>query len=150
MSAGPPTHRTPARHRDALTALELTVARLRDRLEAIVERQGVGFQQYQVLRLLDGAGEAGMPTLTIARRLVERAPGVTRLADRLEGRALISRARGKDRRQVICRITAEGRKLLASLDQQIDPILESAFAALTHHEIPALVHLLNRIRNRLA
>jgi DNA-binding MarR family transcriptional regulator len=119
-------------------------------VEAIAEREGLGFQQYQVLRLLDSAGEAGLPTLTVAHRLVERAPGVTRLADKLEARGLISRVRGKDRRQVICRITADGRKLLATLDQQIDPALEGAFAALTHHEIPALVHLLNRIRNRLA
>lgn len=119
-------------------------------MEAVAEQEELGFQQYQVLRLLDSAGEAGLPTLAVAQRLVEKAPGVTRLADKLEARGLINRVRGKDRRQVICRITAEGRKLLASLDQQIDPVLEGAFAALTHHEIPALVHLLNRIRNRLA
>lgn len=138
------------RYREAMTALEVTTGRILDQITAVVEPEGLGVQQYRVLRVLREAGEHGAPTLEIARRLVDRTPGVTRLADRLEARGLISRERGKDRRQVVCRITPEGTELLGAVDQRVESVLETAFAPLTRNEVPALIHLLGRIRNRLA
>ena len=144
-----PHVRAASRHHDAMAALELATERIQNRLTAIVEQEGISLQQFRVLRILREAGEHGVPTLAVARRLVERAPGVTRLADRLERRGLLRRERGRDRRQVVCLITPEGLALLAALDPLVDPVLEAAFAPLTLHELPALIHLLNRIRNRL-
>ena len=132
-----------------MAALELASERIQNQISAIVEPEGISLQQYRVLRILREAGEQGVPTLAIAGRLVQRAPGVTRLADRLEARRLVRRDRGKDRRQVVCRITPEGLALLAALDQRVEPAVEAAFAPLTRNELPALIHLLNRIRNRL-
>jgi hypothetical protein len=54
------------------------------RLAGVVEPHGVTLQQYNVLRILRGAGEGGLPTLEIAQRMIEHAPGITRLLDRLE------------------------------------------------------------------
>ena len=54
-------------------------------------RYGVTMQQYNVLRILRGAGDEGLPTLTIAERMIERTPGITRLVDRLDGKGLVAR-----------------------------------------------------------
>ena len=55
---------------------------LKRRTSAILEAAGVTLQQYNVLRILRGAGDDGLPTLTIAERMIERTPGVTRLTPR--------------------------------------------------------------------
>jgi DNA-binding MarR family transcriptional regulator len=75
--------------------------------------------QYNVLRILRGAPE-GLPCGEIANRMITRDPDITRLLDRLEKRELISRCREmKDRRMVMARITPEGLKLLARLDEPV-------------------------------
>ncbi|MEK9502487.1 MarR family winged helix-turn-helix transcriptional regulator [Gaopeijia maritima] len=81
----------------------------------------VTLQQYNVLRILRGAGEEGLPTLAIAERMIERQPGVTRLVDRLLAKGLVDRARSaRDRRVVRCAITPEGLATLERLDGVID------------------------------
>src|SRR5438445_6730714 len=86
-------------------------------VDAVIEHQGVTGQQYNVLRILRGAGERGLPTLEIAERMIEQTPGITRLIDRLEAKKLVLRERcAADRRQVFCRITPAGLDLLTRLD----------------------------------
>jgi DNA-binding MarR family transcriptional regulator len=99
-----------------------TVDVVRRFLASVVEREDITLQQFNVLRILRGAENArppiGLPTLEIAERMVERAPGITRLLDRLEVKGLVARKRcPEDRRQVLCRITSEGLALLARLDR---------------------------------
>ncbi|HEX6643609.1 MAG TPA: MarR family transcriptional regulator [Gemmatimonadales bacterium] len=114
-------------------------------MEEAIRELGVSLQQYNVLRILIDAGEVGLPTLAVADRLLERAPGVTRLMDRLEAQGLVARSRGEDRRQVVCRATDSGRALAG----KARPLLEAAEAAalrtLSPHETSALLHFLNRI-----
>src|SRR5581483_11940689 len=75
--------------------------------------------QYNVLRILRGAPE-GLACGEIASRMITRDPDITRLLDRLEKWQLISRCREtEDRRTVMTRITPEGLKLLASLDEPV-------------------------------
>ncbi len=64
---------------------------LRRSWAALVEQGGVTSQQYNILRILRGAGEQGLPTLEIAARLMEKSPGITRFIDQLESRELIER-----------------------------------------------------------
>ena len=85
----------------------------------LLKTEGLSPTQYNVLRILRGAREA-LACGEIAGRMITRDPDVTRLLDRLEKRRLISRCRETgDRRMVKARITPEGLKLLARLD---DPI----------------------------
>ena len=98
---------------EAAIALLRTADVVRRRIARVVEPHGVTLQQYNVLRILAGAGGEGMPTLEIAARMIERAPGITRLLDRLEGKRLIRRERcPSDRRQVLCWIGESGLRLL--------------------------------------
>jgi DNA-binding MarR family transcriptional regulator len=116
-----------------------------------LEPFGITMQQYNVLRILRGAGPEGLPTLEVAERMVEQAPGVTRLLDRLEAKQLVSRERcPTDRRQVTCRIHAKGLALLSRLDPVMDALDDALGATLSQADLRALVRLLDQVRDRLA
>ena len=57
---------------------------VRRRVTCVLEPHDITGQQYNVLRILRGAGAEGLPTLEIAQRMIEQTPGITRLIDRLE------------------------------------------------------------------
>lgn len=125
------------------------------RTAAVIERHnggpilaaGISLPQYNVLRILRGAGETGLPTLSIRDRLVDLSPGITRLIDKLEESGLVTRERDpEDRRQVVCRITAAGRALLAELDPTVAANDALVAAALTATEQRTLVRLLDQVR----
>lgn len=120
---------------------------MRRRIQEVVEPAGVTLQQYNVLRILRGAGAEGLPTLAIAHRMLEQTPGITRLIDRLEAKGWVRRERQQgDRRLVICRITGPGLELLASLDEPVASADELLSAILSEKECQTLIQLLDRIR----
>ncbi len=123
---------------------------LRRRLSQVVDAEGVTLQQYNVLRILRGAGDAGIPTLSVAERMIERTPGVTRLLDRLEARGWVSRERSsEDRRRVMARVTPDGRALLRRLDEPLAQAEDAAFAALDAEHLNRLGSLLEAVRHSL-
>jgi DNA-binding MarR family transcriptional regulator len=103
----------PSRRQDAVVSI-LRTANYLDRFCApVFDQQGITSQQFNVLRILRGAGLGGLPTLDIAKRMIEQAPGITRLLDRLERKKLVRRERpSENRRQVLCYITKPGLDLL--------------------------------------
>lgn len=114
---------------DTLIALLRAADQLKRQVAQTITPHGVTLQQYNVLRILRGAGPEGLPTLEIAQRMIEQAPGVTRLLDRLARKQLVARSRGaEDARQMICRITPKGLTLLARMDL---PVLEADTAAMS-------------------
>jgi len=116
-------------------------------LELLLQPNGLTTTQYNVLRILRGAGERGLPTLEIAERMIEQAPGITRLVDRLEAKKLVVRERcDTDRRQVFCRITREGLALLAQLDQPVEEAEKDALRDLSDPQLARLLSLLDRAR----
>lgn len=139
-----------SRGQEAFLGLLRTTDVLRRHAAATIAPFDVTLQQYNVLRILRGAGPEGLPTLEIAERMVEQAPGVTRLLDRLEAKRLVTRERcPTDRRQVTCRIHPRGLSLLERLDPLVDEsddLLEGLF---TPRELDQLILLLDRIRARL-
>lgn len=135
---------------EATVALMRTSDLLRRVIASVIERHGITLQQYNVLRILRGAGDAGLPTLEIAQRMLEQTPGITRLIDRLELKQLVSRERCRtDRRQVFCRITEGGRALLATLDAPVTEAGAVAMGGLSGAETTQLLHLLELTRNQL-
>lgn len=132
---------------EALLALLRTTDVVKYNLDQVAEKYGVTSQQYNVLRILRGAGSPGLPTLAIGERMIERAPGITRLIDRLEARGLVARMRGEDdRRQVVCRITPAGLKLLKQMDRPVDEADERALGGLTDTELTRLIRILAKVR----
>lgn len=105
--------------------------------------------QYNVLRILRGAGSEGLPTLTIRERMIEEAAGITRLIDKLEGAGLVLRDRtiSPDRRQVYCRITEAGLALVTELDGPVKEISDLALSALDDEQLDTFCELLDALRS---
>ena len=78
---------------EASITLLRTVDVLRGDIERVLQENGITLQQFNVLRILRGKHPDPMPTLEIAARMIERAPGITRLLDRLEAAGLVKRTR---------------------------------------------------------
>lgn len=131
---------------EALVALLRTTDLVRRGLARTVEPHGITLQQYNVLRILRGA-DAPLPTLEVAERMLEQTPGITRLIDRLEAKQLVARARRpEDRRQVLCRITERGLRLLAALDGPMRRADVAALGMLSRGRLDELIDLLDRVR----
>lgn len=125
-----------------------TAAVLERYYNKIVTKRGITIQQYNVLRILRGAGDRGMPTLVIRDRMIHEAPGITRLLDRLEQAELARRERqAADRRQVLCYITPAGVKLLADLDAEVAAADNAAVFMLDPEEQRQLTRLLDSVRS---
>lgn len=135
-----------SQHEEAAIALMRTADLVRRLVGGVVEPHDITVQQYNVLRILRGAGEQGLPTLEIAERMIEQTPGITRLIDRLEAKKLVDRQRcNEDRRRVWCRITPAGLALLASLDEPVGGRL-AALSTLPKRDLTQLVAHLDRAR----
>ena len=137
------------RSREQQTTLGLmrTADAIRRHYAQVIEPHGITLQQYNVLRILRGAGPEGLPTLTVGERMIEQTPGVTRLVDRLETKQLVERVPcPKDRRKVFCRITDQGLELLAQLDEPINRADAQAVSVLQPTDLDALIEMLDRVR----
>lgn len=108
---------------EAVLNLLVASGELRSRIDQLCEQHGISGAQYNVLRILRGAKDDGYARCEIAQRLIERAPDVTRLIDRLEQRGFVERGRSsEDRRRSVTRITALGLRLLDTME----PLLKEA------------------------
>lgn len=120
--------------------------RLKSRLSETTSAAGVTPQQYNILRILRGAGDDGLPTLEIGKRMLEHSPGITRLIDRLEAKGLVERRRSvDDRRCVPCFITAQGNQVLDELETPIRTYHQEMTAGLTNDEKNLLLPLLEKL-----
>src|SRR5258707_8674110 len=124
-----------------------TAAVIERHFAQVVARTGVTVQQYNVLRILRGAGPEGLPTLVIRDRMIHAAPGITRLLDKLEKAGLARRERASpDRRQVFCYITPKGLEILETLDEEMRQADEVAVGNLDDTEQHELLKLLEGVR----
>jgi DNA-binding MarR family transcriptional regulator len=132
---------------EAVVAILRTAAVVQRHFSQVVEGSGVTIQQYNVLRILRGAGAAGIPTLAVRDRMIEEAAGITRLLDKLETAGYVMRERSTpDRRQVLCQITPAGLRLLAALDEPVDAANDFTLGMLDGPEQLSLVELLGAVR----
>jgi DNA-binding MarR family transcriptional regulator len=115
----------------------------------VIKAADLTSNQYNVLRILRGAPE-GLACGEVAERMLTRDPDITRLLDRMEKRGLITRSREeKDRRTVVTRITAEGLKLLAKLDEPVQEAHRKQLGHLGRERLAALAGLLAACREKV-
>jgi DNA-binding MarR family transcriptional regulator len=118
--------------------------------EALLKPYNLSGTQYNILRILRGAGEKGLACCEVGGLLITRDPDITRLLDRMESRGLIARAREtQDRRVVKTRITAEGLRLLEELDKPVHELHRRQFRQLPAKQLRQLSDLLDRARGSL-
>jgi DNA-binding MarR family transcriptional regulator len=136
---------------DAPTRAFVAIQRLADRqlseVAGLLKPHGVSPTQYNVLRILRGAGTQGLICSEIGQRMITRDPDITRLLDRLEKRGMVARTReGKDRRAITVRITAAGLALLAELDEPVRRLHREQFRRLPAAQLAELIELLEETK----
>ncbi len=126
-----------------------TAATLEHSLAEGLKEYGLTPTQYNVLRILRGAGSRGLCRSEIGDRMLNPVPDVTRLLDRLVDGGLAARTRDSaDRRFVRAQITREGLEVLAELDAPVRTLHEEQLGHLDATELRALVGLLEAARAR--
>lgn len=132
---------------EAAVSLARTQALVQHASEGMMAEHGVTHTQYNVLRILRGAGAEGLCRAAVGDRMIARVPDVTRLLDRMEEAGLVERERGdEDRRYVRARITKEGLKVLTRLEQPLHQFLETRFSHLGNAKLRTLIDLLAELR----
>ena len=127
---------------EALLSLLVAAHTLNDLMDKLCEMHRITRPQYNVLRILRGVHPQGHARCEIARRMIDRAPDVTRLVDRLQARGLVKRSRGNDdQRQAVTVITAKGLKLLARMQPEIDATVGARLNRLNNQECRDLSRL---------
>ena len=113
-----------------------------------MKKKGISQPQYNVLRILRGAGKEGLPSLAVAERMVARVPDITRLLDRMAAKGWVRRTRSKeDGRVVIARITPKALRFLAKLDEPVLAFQQDLLGHLTKKELETLNTLLVKARS---
>jgi DNA-binding MarR family transcriptional regulator len=116
----------------------------------VLKAEDLSSTQYNVLRILRGAG-GPLPCSEIANRMITRDPDITRLLDRLDARGFVSRSRDtEDRRTVLARITPQGLRMLARLDDPIQDAHRRVLGHLGRERLAELGELLRQARSRVA
>ncbi len=133
---------------EAVLNLLVASGHIRDRIDRMCDAHGVTSGQYNVLRILRGAQREGYARCEIARRMIERAPDVTRLIDRLESSGLVERGRSsEDRRRSVTKITEQGLRLLERMQGEVEALdryVEERLSARDRKELSRILELLYR------
>jgi len=115
----------------------------------LLRRFGLSRSQYNVLRILRGAGSPGLSGRDIVERMVTRDSDMTRLLDGLERKELVARDRSEtDRRVVVATITPGGLDLLDEMDEPLDVLHRAQLEHLSKAKLRQLNTLLEEARHR--
>jgi DNA-binding MarR family transcriptional regulator len=126
----------------AVVSLMVAADHLGQAVAPVWERHGITADQYNVLRILRGVHPAGHPRNEVARRMIHRAPDVTRMLDRLVRQGLVGRVRNPDdRRESVATITKAGLALLDRVDPEVHATQKAVTAALGERDLRELVRL---------
>lgn len=133
--------------REAHLDLGRTWAILDHAVSEALKPHGITPAQYNVLRILRGAGDAGLCRNEVMSRMITKVPDVTRLLDRMEASGLVLRQRdSEDRRFVRTRLSEQGLKLVSELDDPVDALHRKHFGGCGEEELKAFIDTLFRIR----
>ena len=132
---------------EAFLNLGRTFEMLQEKVIELLKQYQLTATQYNMLRILRGAGPDGLTCSQATERMLTADPDVTRLLDRMEARHLIARERSQqDRRVVITRITAEGLALAAEIDQPLADLLRSLMGHAGRGRLVELINILETLR----
>jgi len=124
-----------------------TYDRLRLLEDELFGRYDLTAQQYNALRLIRAAHPEKVATLSLASKLVSRAPDITRLLDKLKDRGLIDRERPAHNRRIVkIGMTQAGNVLLDELTLAVRDCHERQLGHLRPAEMRGLVELLKKAR----
>jgi len=133
---------------EAFLSIQRTADALSQKIEEFLKPWGISGTQYNVLRILRGAGSEGLRCGEIAERMVAHDPDITRLLDRMEKAGWIERARDtRDRRVVLTHINRRGLDLLKQIDKPIEEFTQELGSHIPEKRFRDLIEILDEIRN---
>ena len=136
---------------EALLNIRRTSDRLQHYTQQLFKPHGITPTQYNVLRILRGAGDSGLRCSEIGERLVSSDPDITRLLGRLQKQKLIRRkCDPKDKRVIYAFITAEGQRLLKETDPLINDSIKHLLKHMSRDKLTTLISLLEEVRQPLS
>lgn len=131
---------------EAVVGILMVAAEVNREFAELCQAQGITLEQYNVLRILRGAKEEGLPRCEVAGRMITKSPDVTRMMDRLVKQGLVVRTWGtENRRHSIAKISTEGLALLAALDPHVTAMNERVAGQVGVDELQRLIDALNRM-----
>ncbi len=134
---------------ELLVSLLRTTDVLNARFEQMIRPFNISMTQYNVLRILRGAGPDGRTCGEIGERMIAREPDVTRLLERMEKTGLIKRTRDTaDRRVVVTRITSVGLKLLDEIDPKLRE-MDGLLKPMGERKLESMLKLLDELREHV-
>jgi DNA-binding MarR family transcriptional regulator len=132
---------------EAFLSIVRTAAVLEHQIGEVLRPHGITSTQYNVLRILRGAGARGLCGREIAERLVSRVPDVSRLLDRMEELGLLTRERDPgDRRHVTARITQRGLQTIDKATPDLEEVESARFGKLGPSSLQQLIETLQDVR----
>ncbi len=138
----------PRKTAEAMLSILRTATVLEHAQNEVLRPHGITHTQYNVLRILQGAGKDGLCGRDIAARLISKVPDVSRLLDRMDEMKLVSRERDvADRRHVTARISAKGRRLLLQATPDLETVERVCCKELRPSAVASLVKTLAVIRD---
>ena len=135
---------------EAILNILVTSNHIKSKVETLCARFGISLSQFNVLRILNGKYPDGYPRGDIISRMIEPAPDVTRLIDRLIKASLVERYFSiDDRRLSLARITKKGQSLLKKIKPEIDALNKIVSDNLSKSETKQLSVLLEKVYSGL-
>jgi DNA-binding MarR family transcriptional regulator len=117
-----------------------------EKTKQFFEKGDITSQQYNILRILRGAGKP-LSTLQIRQRMLDKMSDTSRIVDRLVKKELVQKVICKtDRRLVDVTITDTGMQLLDRLDSYNEQ-MDSMLGNLSEEDAKMLNQLLDKIRS---
>ena len=133
---------------EAFLSIMRTAAILEHQVGEVLRPYGITATQYNVLRILRGAGSRGLCGRDVAERLVSQVPDVSRLLDRMEEMGLVRRERDEaDRRHVTARISEQGFSLLEKVTPELEAVEVARFSRLSSESVQTLILALAEVRS---
>ncbi len=137
----------PRRSAEALLSVLRTAAILEHQIGESLKPYGITMTQYNVLRILRGAGATGLCGREVGQRMVSNVPDVSRLLDRMEEMGLIRRERDEaDRRHVTARITPKGLEVMARATPRLEAVERARFGPIADGRLAAVIDALEDVR----
>jgi DNA-binding MarR family transcriptional regulator len=132
---------------EALLSVLRTASVLEHQMNEALKPYGITHTQYNVLRILRGAGDSGLCGREVGERMVSRVPDVSRLLDRMEDTGLISRERDPgDRRHVTARITRKGLAMLEQATPKLQAVERARVGQVPTGRLRQLIEVLSTVR----
>jgi DNA-binding MarR family transcriptional regulator len=132
-------------HQKVMVNIIYTANWMQEQLKAFFDKEDITAQQFNILRILRGAGEP-ISTLQIRQRMLDKMSDTSRIVDRLVIKGLVKKTTcPTDKRLVDVSITLKGKKVLEKIDtsqNKMDGICNN----LTDTDTKTINSLLDKIR----